>query len=89
MCRNYAWRDKKKDRKRMCSKLIRVFLLDRSILVLDATVDERRQGVGGILGSSRIFSDGEVLEKIIQNLKGLGVFLSRSHLESGFSFFLS
>lgn len=71
----------------MCSKLIRVFLLDRSILVLDATVDERRQGVGGILGSSRIFSDGEVLEKIIQNLKGLGVFLSRSHLESGFSFF--
>ena len=59
----------------------KIYLLDRGILILDATVDKRRQGSRRILGGSRIFGDGQVLEKVVQDLEGLGVLLSRSHFD--------
>lgn len=65
-----------------------MFLLDRSVLVLDATVDERRQGRRGVLGGSRVLGDGEVLEQVVQNLQGLGVLLG-GHLDVWFRFLFS
>lgn len=55
------------------------FLPCRCVKILDATVDERRNGGGSLLDGVGILGDGELLHELIKHLDALGVLLGRHY----------